>query len=172
VALQSLANSYGGAPGIIDARSCSGITFSDNAPLTVTGDLAIFANSFMLSNGGGIATPNGAHKLWLITPDNTPDHAPTCSSPSSDTEISGDFKQDPQVTAMIYTPCAITVTASGNWYGQLYASTAELSGSGVLAYKPITLPGADMSTGMLGGNQAASASLLGTRLSVRDVSTQ
>lgn len=170
-ALQNAATLLAGGPGIVDARGCTApISISDNQKLTLGNDLAIFANGFNLGGSTGFAS-SSKHRLWLITPDSTPDGAPsptTCTS-SMRTIVGGGVTLDPNLSVMIYSPCQVNIGSGINWTGQIFAGSVTISGAAKLNYVRVGMPGFDLDNGTASNPTDPTASLIGTRISIRDV---
>jgi hypothetical protein len=163
--LRNAVSSLGTSPGVIDARGCAnGITIAGGDKLDMTSDLVILAKSFSLSGGGALKT-TAPRKLWLITPDTTPDRAPTCSS-GGGTEFSGGFKFDSQISTMSYTPCRAAITSGITLTGQVYAGVTAIDGGATVKYVPLGLPLIDLDSGESAGGSGVST--LGEPYSVRD----
>jgi cytoskeletal protein CcmA (bactofilin family) len=163
--LRNAVSSLGASSGIIDARGCTnGITIAGDDKLDMTSDLVILAKSFSLSGGGALKT-TAPRKVWLITPDTTPDRLPTCPS-GGGTTFSGGFKFDSQISAMSYTPCRATITSGITLTGQVYAGVTTIDGAATVKYVPIGLPLIDLDSGEPAGGSGVST--LGEPYSVRD----
>ncbi|WP_129590330.1 polymer-forming cytoskeletal protein [Cryobacterium aureum] len=168
--IQTAANLFTG-PGIIDARECpQGVFLKENTVhLSLPHDLAIFADRFEIGLDAQIDAPGAtARKLWLISPDETADGAPTCRNPSDNSDITQSFIVQAPVTAMLYTPCSIDLGFSAQWRGQLYGGTVGTAGSAMLHYAPVGIPGTDLSTGATPG-AGGTIARLGARISIRDL---
>lgn len=164
IALQSI----GDAPGVIDARACSGgISFTASGNeytgpfdwgddltrngFTLRGDLAIIAHRFHL--GGSARFSGGAEerKLWLINPDATPNSVPDCGG--QELRVEGGFQFD-DVSTMIYTPCHVTIHSSTELTGQIFAGNVTVAGGSQITYAPLGLPGFDLDVGAPTGSVA------------------
>jgi len=146
--LNTVVASFAGSPGLIDARGCtSGIVINGSDEVAMTADVAIVANRFSLTNGGGFRSTT-ASRLWLITPDsNTGNTVPNCPSGGSFT-ISGDFDFSNTISTMIYTPCAVTIGSGiDTLRGQVWAGSADIDGGANFGYVPVGLPGVNLNTG-------------------------
>ncbi len=149
-ALQTAINGFSGGKGVIDARACSGaITISSYQKLTMSNDLAIISTKGFTFAGSSGFISSAPHNLWLITPDTTVESpaTPTCPSGSTVT-ISGGFTFDPNIDALIYSPCQINVGSGIQFYGQLFGGTTTVDGAARLFYSAVGLPGFDLSTGL------------------------
>ncbi|MFO7689991.1 MAG: hypothetical protein R6W83_05480 [Cryobacterium sp.] len=184
-ALQNAATSLGDAPGIIDARGCTdGIKIAGSDEVNMANDLVILAKSFSLSSKEPF-TAKSPRKLWLITPDTTPDQEPTCladpnpnredgatpedkdkDTRKDDFSLQGNVTLDSLITAMVYTPCRANLTSGTTFTGQVYSSLTTIHGNATLNYVPLGLPRVDLDTGAAAG--AAAASTIGQAYSVRD----
>jgi hypothetical protein len=167
--LQDAATALASAPGIIDARGCTNvITVSDYQKLALGNDLVIVAKSFRLAGSSGF-TASAPRNLWLITEDTVKDGLPTCPSGSEFT-VGGAFTLSPEITTMVYSPCAVKITSGVSWRGQIYGGAATVDGSAEMRYISVGLPRVDLTTGVDQDNAgAASLSKIGERLLVRDV---
>jgi cytoskeletal protein CcmA (bactofilin family) len=167
--LQDAATALASAPGIIDARGCTNaITVSDYQKLALGNDLVIIAKSFKLAGSSGF-TASVPRKLWLITEDTVKDGLPTCASGAEFT-VGGAFTLSPEITTMVYSPCAVKITSGVSWRGQIYGGGATVDGNAEMRYISVGLPRVDLTTGLDQDNAgAASSSKIGERLLVRDV---
>lgn len=159
-------------PVIINALGCAGgITASGNVILT-TG-VAVFAPEFNFNNNVGFKSSNSTQQrqLWFITPDNTPNHLPTCGPGQGDFTIKNSFDIDPDDTAvMVYTPCRFVAKNSFKWRGQMYANGAnDFKNNTGFKYVGLGLPGVDLDKGTTTpGGSAGSAAKFGDMLTLRD----
>ncbi|WP_166791638.1 polymer-forming cytoskeletal protein [Cryobacterium frigoriphilum] len=152
------------SPVLIDARGCiGGIRTLTAEILTLSNDLVIIANSFQLG-GSAQFQAVGSARLWLITPDETNDGAPTCAGGPAASVISGSFIAGTGVTAMLYTPCPLTMMNSAIWHGQFYGATVGVRMSSILRYQAMPFPGVNVSS-----VPRAGVFELGARESLRDV---
>jgi cytoskeletal protein CcmA (bactofilin family) len=145
--LQAAINSFAGAPGIIDARLClTGIVINGSQKVQLPGDVAIIANKFSLTNGGGFRASDDT-RLWLITPDGLAlDTAPSCIGSSF--TMSGDFDFSESISTMLYTPCKVAIgTGIDTFRGQLFVGAADIDGGASIGYTAVGLPGVDLNTG-------------------------
>lgn len=167
--LQAAATALASAPGIIDARGCTNaITVSDYQKLALGNDLVIVAKSFKLAGSSGF-TASVPRKLWLITEDTVKDSLPTCA-PGSEFIVGGAFTLSPEITTMVYSPCAVKITSGVSWRGQIYGGAATVDGNAEMRYISVGLPRVDLTTGVDQDNAgAASVSKIAERLLVRDV---
>jgi len=148
-AFQGAVNSFGSRPGVIDARGCSAaITISGYQQLTIQNDLAIIANSWNFGGSGSIYSASN-RKLWLITPDDTADHLPTCTAPKGNFTDGGGFKISTTIDAMVYTPCQVNIGSSIQWRGQVFGGKVVVDGGSKFTFKAVGLPGVDLSTGIV-----------------------
>jgi cytoskeletal protein CcmA (bactofilin family) len=163
-ALRTAAASLGASKGIVDARRCTNgiVLTSGDDKLSLANDLVILAKSFSLT-GGGAFTTTSPRKLWLITPDTTPDRIPTCLSGGHFT-VNGGFTQDPRIAAMIYTPCRTTISRAV--VGQVYAGGISVDADAPLSYVAVGLPLVDLRTGEPA--VVSGPSTIGEPYSVRD----
>lgn len=169
--LRNAVNSFGAGPGVVDARGCTnGIVIDGSDKVTISGDVAIIANKFSLTAGGGFAAA-GDKRLWLINPDDVENIAPTCA-PGASITIQGDFDFSPGIATMIYTPCAITI-ASGidTIRGQVYAGSATIAGGAQIGFVPVGLPGVDLTAGTVTGPAGGGGPTPPELVSVRNVSS-
>ncbi len=152
--VQEAVTDLAGAPGVIDARGCSGgFTLDGTTSVALTDDLVIIANKFNLSGSARFTASNDVN-LWLITPDTVENGLPTCLSGSSFT-VGGSFNISSNITSMIYTPCRVQIASATNWKGQVFAGQVSVHGAARLAYDPIGLPGVNLSTGVASGGSTS-----------------
>ncbi|MFC5928094.1 hypothetical protein D6T64_10325 [Cryobacterium melibiosiphilum] len=160
--LQPLVSDISG-PVLIDARGCiGGIRTITAEILTLSNDLVIVANSFQLG-GSAQFQATGAARLWLITPDEADDGAPTCAGGPAASVVSGSFIAGTGVTAMLYTPCSLIMRNSAIWHGQFYGATVAVRMSSILRYQALPFPGGS------GSSAPTGVFSLGNRESLRDV---
>jgi len=139
---------FNNQPGVLDMRACSAVTVSQYQQLALGNDLVIVANKFALSNSGGF-TATTPVRLWLITPDNTPNGLPTCPSGSS-FQLDGNFTfSTPNITLMVYTPCDAQILSGITFNGQVFGGEASLVANVHMGYVAVGLPKYDLSTGQL-----------------------
>lgn len=166
--IQAAVNSLAGAPGLLDARGCTGdFKISDYQTLTISGDLAIFNNRFNF-NGSPKITGSGNHHIWFITPDNVADGQPTCPT-GGKFIVGGTFNVSSNIPALAYTPCQAEIGSSIQWTGQVFAGQTKVSGAARIYFSPVGLPGYDLSTGTVSGTQPLSV-LLSSPTVIRNTS--
>ncbi|MGO4783456.1 hypothetical protein [Cryobacterium sp. W22_MBD10_FK3] len=167
--LQAAADQLASGPGIIDARTCTNaITVSDYQKLALGNDLVIVAKNFQLGSGGGFSAAS-PRKLWLITEDTNKNLLPTCPA-GAGFKIDGGFTLGANITTMVYTPCAFKLLAGVTWRGQVFAGGATVDGGATMQYAPLGLPRVNLTTGADADDAGAvSSSMLGQRLSIRDI---
>lgn len=155
-----------GSPMIVDMRACVGGPKSgNNTTVSLTSDVAIFANQFDFSSVNGLqftSSSSAVHRLWFITPDNVADHQPTCNRAPAATDpahqddfnaknnlVASDVIQTTNaVQAMLYTPCALITKNNLTWNGQLYTgSYSTIVNNPVYTYDQVGIAGYDLSTG-------------------------
>lgn len=155
-----------GKPVIINMLGCvGGPAASNNTTVSLTSDVVIFANQFNFSGTNGLSftsSSSAVHRLWFITPDNTPDHQPSCNKtpPTTDPTHQDDFvaknnlsasdviSTTNAVQAMLYTPCALVSKNNLTWNGQLYTGTySTVINNPVYTYAQVGIAGYDLSTG-------------------------
>ncbi|WP_146066167.1 hypothetical protein [Cryobacterium sp. Y82] len=164
-------------PVVINAIECSaGIKIKENTThLVLPNDLAIFASSFDIGLNAQVDGVGSDRKLWLITPDDTPNKLPTCKNASYNSSVSQSFIVNTTVTAMLYSPCHIKVGTgdghSAQWHGQFYGGEVSFTGSSQLNFAAIGIPGTALTSGETPGSAAAEAKL-GDRISIRDVNVR
>lgn len=149
--LASAVQSLGTKPGLIDARSCTtGIRIDGANKLALRSDVAVVANKFALTGGGGF-TANAASRLWLITTDQVANAKPDCPSGST-YQIDGGFTFSPNLAVQLYTPCKVVLGSGTSLRGQLFAGQAGIAGDATLAFVPVGLPGGYNFSGQQTGN--------------------
>ena len=167
-AIETAVAAFGGGQGVLDARACTNGFSTGWQTLTISNNVLILAKKFDLGNGGITASTD--RKIWLVTEDVTADTLPSCLAGGAVT-LDGGFTLGTSVSAMIYTPCRVTIGSSIKWRGQVYAGRVTISGAAKLWYVPVGLPGVDLAAGTPSiGGSAPGASKLGDRLSIRDLS--
>lgn len=176
-AIQDVLTPAAGAPEgpvLINALGCpQGIKFKeDGIHLSIPIDLVIFASRFDIGSDAQIDGVGADRKLWLITPDRTPDTQPSCKNASGNSNVSKSFIVNTTISAMLYSPCQIKVgtgeSHSAQWNGQFYGGIVSLTGSSQLHYAPIGIPGTAITAGGAPGSLATEAKL-GARISIRDL---
>ncbi|MFC4242436.1 hypothetical protein ACFOYW_03545 [Gryllotalpicola reticulitermitis] len=183
---------------VIDARACPhGVKLSsgNNDGIALNGNLAIIGTAFDVESGAFTST-SGTPKVWLITPDSTVESptAPTCTASATgwtadsssgmtteQTELANGLTLTPakkstanNISLMVYTPCPVNIGGNGGGVsiqGQIFSGSVNVANGSNMTWIPIGLPGANLDTGTSTGGGAASASLIGSTLSVRDLST-
>ncbi|TFB89206.1 hypothetical protein [Cryobacterium luteum] len=161
--LQAAADSLAGRPGIIECAA--GVDVASAGVLTLGSDIAVIAESFKFRESAQINSA-AKHKLWLVTPDGSPNNKPTCNAKDGPFVVSQSFKVNPNVDVMVYSPCAVDISTSTQWRGQIWGGTVHLGTSGVYTYAEVGFPGAP-STG--GAGTPSGTVTLGPRDSIRDV---
>ncbi len=146
---------------LIDARSCSTLNLYD-VTFNLKTDLVLVANKFQSAQRLKINSADGAaHTFNMITPDNTPNLAPTCSGSQGELKID-DVLMGDHITGIAYSPCRIQFGQSGGvsarWNGQIYAGSASWGGNNVpgmrLDYVNVQLPGFVVAGSETGGSTA------------------
>lgn len=146
--------SLGGQPGVVNALGCAnGISVGGNNTVTLYSDVAIISHRFSFGGSGGFDYSGNfdaslTHRLWLITPDDTPDGEPTCVSGDNSFSVTGGFWFSENLQVMMYTPCKISLASSTTFVGQVFAGTASIAGGAQLGFVPVGLPGYDLDTGL------------------------
>jgi hypothetical protein len=167
-------------PTVIDALACKmGLTLDGN--LQLPNNLVILAKGFELQ---GILSAAGSTdlKLWLVTPgdfDTAGIGNGTCNG-NADGKLAhssiGPIVWNSYVSAMLYTPCKITVGVGASWRGQLYGGSVDTMKDSVLEYVYVGLPGDgnfNSGDGGASGSGAGGAKTgLGKQVSVRDRNTE
>jgi len=160
---------FGGQNGIVDAQGCvGGVVIGSDHIVTLTSDVAIFAKSYNLGEGGGF-TASSVRKLWLLTPDNTVESppVPSCVTGENSFSITGGFTFSDKLRVMLYTPCKIALGSSTKFTGQVFAGKAGIDGGAQLTYTAVGLPGYNLDTGLATGSTPTEAER--TVVSYRDV---
>lgn len=164
--------SNGGKPNIINALGCANVKAPSEVKLT--GDLVVFAKEFDFEYHVTFKSSTAVkHKLWFVTPDNTPDGQPTCGGQGNFMMKNGFYIDGATVAAMLYTPCRFEAMNSFTWTGQLYANGAnDFKNNTWFESVPLGLPGVDLDTGdpIVGGAIGTDAEL-GALISIRDLSS-
>ncbi|TFB48432.1 hypothetical protein [Cryobacterium tagatosivorans] len=152
-------------PTVVNALNCpNGIsTDSSIKPIALHANVAIIAKSFTINKLEATGV-GGSRKLWLIVPDNTADHAPTCVAPG-DIYLNNETNTDVTLSVMVYTPCSILIDRN-NWRGQLYGATVQFNQQAQMNFAPVGIPGEN-----LGGDPPIPPipAHLGSRTSFRDL---
>lgn len=147
--------SIGNNPGLIDARSCSGVFTVDGATtVTLTNDLVVIGKKIRIT-GSGKFTSTAKRSLWLINPDTNANQLPDCAGQSLVIDGGSSF---PNMNTMIYSPCKVTVTSSTALTGQIFAGEVTLGGAGQLSYVPVGLPGVNLTSGVTSPPSGGSSS--------------
>ena len=142
--------SFAGQNGIVNALGCvGGISIAGADVVPLSSNVAIFANSYNLSGGGGFSATQ-ARTLWLLTPDNTVEAptAPTCTTGENSFSISGGFSFTTNLLVMMYTPCKVVLGSSTKFTGHVFAGKAGIDGGAQLTYTAVGLPGYNLDTGL------------------------
>ncbi|WP_166785822.1 polymer-forming cytoskeletal protein [Cryobacterium sp. TMT1-62] len=154
-------------PTVVNALNCpNGITTESSIkPIALHANVAIIAKSFTITKLEATGS-GGNRKLWLVVPDNTANHAPTCVPPG-DIYLNNETNTDPTLSVMVYTPCNILIDRN-NWRGQLYGAKVQFNQQAQMNFAPVGIPGVN-----LGGPAPTppSGAHLGSRTSFRDLSS-
>lgn len=168
--------------GVIDMRTCSGVTLDGSNKVSLGGDKAVFAKKYSLGAGAGFLS-SSTNKIWLITPDSNSDHALSCPVSEGGVAWNG-VRTDPafkvdggftlvNVSALVYTPCTALISSGVQWTGQVFAGNATVDGNAKIDYRPLGLPGYDLGTGLPtapgAGAGSPSGIVLTSRVSIRDL---
>ncbi|HEV7951525.1 MAG TPA: hypothetical protein VGP24_17320, partial [Glaciihabitans sp.] len=163
--------SNGTKPVIINALGCTGGVVAPSS-VKLANDVVVFSPRFnFTSHVTFSSTSTAQHKLWFITPDNTPDNLPTCAATQGNFEMKNGFVIAPTIAAMLYTPCRFAAMNNFEWRGQLYANGAnDFKNNTWFESVSLGLPGIDLDTGVVTpGGAAGSPAELGTVIFTRDV---
>jgi hypothetical protein len=145
-AFQAAVDSFGGQPGVIDARGCSSsISISSYQAIAMSNDLAIIGKRFDLGGSASFTSPSH-HKLWFITEDTTDNDEPTCTT--GDFNIGGGFSFSTTLDVMVYTPCKANISSGIKWRGQIFAGKVTVDGAAKITFVPVGLPKIDLATGL------------------------
>jgi hypothetical protein len=135
-------------PTVINALGCSTLHLYD-VTFNIKTDLLLVANKFESAQRLKINSADGAkHSFSMVTPDNNPNHAPTCGAGQGVLKID-DVVMGDHITGIAYSPCTVAFGQSGGypsrWNGQIYAGSASWGGNSVpgmkLNYTSVELPG-------------------------------
>ncbi|KQX07958.1 MULTISPECIES: hypothetical protein [unclassified Leifsonia] len=167
---------------VIDMRTCTaGMQLDGGTVVSLTGDKVIVANKFSFGGGAQIKSTT-SNRVWFITPDETSNHQPNCPVNEGSINSWNGVASNPAATAgggftfagvsaLLYTPCTAVLGADIRWPGQVFGGKATVDGDGKIDYKPLGLPGYDLSTGIANptGPSTPSGIVLSARLSIRDL---
>ena len=180
-------------PVILDMRQCVGGPITVNGTISLTSDVAIFAEQFDWKNAVKFASSStSAHRLWFITPDYVTDGKPTCNyqyypgtttpypaynpafAAQSDFSVKNGLTASQVLTttnlvrAMLYTPCAFDGKNKFTWNGQIYAGQYSfLQNNPTFSTDSVGIAGYDLGTGAR--SPVVTVSHPGDRISHRDL---
>ncbi|AYG03005.1 polymer-forming cytoskeletal protein [Gryllotalpicola protaetiae] len=139
--------STAGATGVVaDMLGCSsGLTIGGSDAVALNTDVVFYAHQYNLAGSGKFTSTRGS-RVWLITPDDVPDHQPTPPAGCS-FNIGGAFTFQSGISAFIYTPCAASIGSGIHISGQVFSGNVSVSGSASVSYTAIGLAGYDLTTG-------------------------
>ena len=154
-------------PTVLDALACKmGLTLDET--LLLPNDLVILAKGFDLQASIETVTSPDTRTLWLITPNDydISDMGNGSCNGNADGKVAhssiGKNVLGDRVTAMLYSPCDITLGEGASWRGQLYGGSVNILKNSTLEYVYVGLPG-DGDFASEGTDTG-----LGKQLSVRD----
>jgi hypothetical protein len=152
----NLGGTVAGKPVVLNALGCvGGMTGANNVTVNLTSDVVIFAQQFTFDYKVTFASATtAAHRLWFVTPDYIANGTPDCQRALSP-QPQGDFWvknnlviQDPEISAMLYTPCAFVAKNGFEWHGQIYSGQySYVQNNPQFTYVPVGIAGADLLTG-------------------------
>lgn len=148
--VRSAVQSLAGQNGVVNALSCAGgVVIGGSDVVTLDSNVAIFAPSYNLKEGGGF-TASQERKLWLITPDTVAEAppVPSCTTGENSFTVTGGFTFSDKLRVMMYTPCKIVLGSSTKFTGQVFAGKAGIDGGAQLTYTAVGLPGWNLDTGV------------------------
>lgn len=159
-------------PTIINATACGTLTSNNGStPNVALGtDIVFIAKSFDLTQLKFTSKAGTSPRVWYIVNDGNPTGAgagvPSCTNGagnivSNHTDMGG-------VTAMLYTPCTITIGGNSTWTGAFYGGGFSYGGGMTFVGANIALPGMPASATMPGAGTSSSAAL-GTLVSRGDL---
>lgn len=162
---------------VIDARGCPALLLN-NAGLNIRlrADIAFIAPGLVkLENGLRVSSADGAkHHFLILTPDanptanRRPDKPAVCTDDIKGSTLSPSVTIEPEISALVYTPCTITNTHAG-WRGQFYGGRVDVDSSVSLVFDTPSVPGLDLSGGGGGGGAGAVAAIMAQRTYLRDL---
>lgn len=162
------------SPLVVDTSACSSVTIngSNGNNLTLKTDVAFIGKGFTLGNGADVTSSNGEdHYVWFLVPDGKPTiPGPHCSNGAGNVSTNGSVTIHDEITALVYTPCTISLNNGTAWRGQLYSGKITVSSGDSLKYVPIGIPGWDLdgSTSVVPPTEASE--MFATPVSQRNVS--
>ena len=165
-----LPQSNGTAPVIFNALNCAGV--SDGGDVTLANDLVVVAKKFTFTNNLDFkSSTSAAHRVWFITPDLVSgDGVATCSAGQGAFSIGNNLNIQSPISAMLYTPCAISTGNGFVWRGQMYAGAINSWNNAIFGYVGVGLPGTNLTDGTyVPGGSAGSPAQLGALVSSRNI---
>lgn len=170
----SLSTATQSGPVIVDLPNCDIRTRGGTGlVLTLSDDVVLVGKSFNLTNVWVKAAPGKTPKLWVITPDTTTNATPSCTG--GNTVLNGTVIAS-EVTAMIYTPCAVDVAGQVNpqakvadtWHGNIYSKNFTQGGALTIGGAGgMTLPGMPIGPGSV--SPPPGSNEIGDKISQRDL---
>lgn len=129
-------------PTVVDARPCGTLSSNNGSKPVVTlqTDIAFLANNYDITALTMKAATGKTPKVWWIVEDRIADGAPSCVSPAGTVNINTTVMGE-GISAMIYTPCRISITGGGEWHGTFYGGGLNHGGLMDFYGRPLLLPG-------------------------------
>ena len=125
-------------PLVIDARSCSPLTF-DTLTLTTNTDITVFANGFSGQNNLVVTSSDGKpHSFRLIVPASSATGNP-CTAGGAAIALSG-TPTDPLISTFLYTPGPLVLYRDTTLRGAAYSCSTSFSGQTRIDYTAAALP--------------------------------
>jgi len=142
----SLASTAGATGVVADMLGCpNGLTIGGTDGVALNTDVVFYAKQYNLGGSGKFTSTIGS-RVWLITPDDVPDHLPTPPAGCA-FNIGGAFTFKAGISAFVYTPCSAAIASGIHLTGQVFAGNVSVSGSASVSYTAIGLAGYDLTTG-------------------------
>jgi cytoskeletal protein CcmA (bactofilin family) len=131
-------------PTVIDARGCATINFSGTTNLVLRANVVFILNG-MSTDTFNVTSQGGARQIFFLTPDAQPTiPGPQCPTGSGDFKVNVKGTFDENTTAMVYTPCTVSLNGGTKWRGQIYAKSITVSAGDGIIYSPMFIPGTNL----------------------------
>jgi hypothetical protein len=141
-------NAYLGSltnPTLVWASAC-GFKWSNSNTISLKTDVALFADSFTISNTFRVKSADGQpHKLWLIVPAAATGNA--CSGDAGNIQTSNSTTFMPLINIFLYSPCTVTISNNSESYGQIYGGTVTIANAFSMTFTPVPIPGVELPGG-------------------------
>ncbi|WP_104131510.1 hypothetical protein [Cryobacterium sp. M91] len=134
-------------PTIVDVRQCDTFDFG-SIEMNVKSDIAFLFHEVVVNDFSVVASDGNDHKIWFIAPGVEALGANKCSSNFT---VNGSVQFDTEISAMLYTPCAVVFNRT-QWRGQIYSESFVVNNTSNVDFVPMSIPGTDLYGAMPAGS--------------------